>query len=367
MSAVIQLDRRFVSGVLASLLVLAACGESTPAAGADQPAKAAGSPASQWPAKAKASARSPAAGKPSTAGMIWVPGGEAQLGSQDGNPDAPIHTVRVSGFWIDQAEVTNAQFAQFVAATGFVTDAEKTPSSEDLPGVPAEALVAGSLVFAPPPDAVDLREFWAWWSYVPGACWRHPTGPGSSILGREDHPVVHVSWRDAASYAKWANKRLPTEAEWEYAARAGLDRNRYVWGEQQKVKGRWPANIWQGEFPRTNTQEDGFAKTAPVRAFAPNRLGIHGMSGNVWEWCHDWYHPRGYGDPDRTSVDPLGPSISYDPDEPGAQKRVMRGGSYLCSDVYCLGYLPGTRMKSTPDTSLCHTGFRCVADAPAPN
>ncbi len=321
----------------------------------------------QYPDMVKAAKRQPPKNLPATAGMVWVPGGEAQLGSQEGDPDAPIHGVQVSGFWIDQTEVTNAQFAAFVKATGFVTDAEKTPTAQDLPGVPKDKLVAGSLVFVPPPSAVDLREFWSWWSYVQGASWQHPDGPGSSTLGCEDHPVVHVSWRDARSYAAWVNKRLPTEAEWEFAARAHLDRQRYVWGDQQRVQGRWPANIWQGEFPQANSEEDGFAKTAPVRAFSANGLGIYGMSGNVWEWCQDWYHPRGYGDPSQLAVDPLGPSISYDPDEPGAQKRVMRGGSFLCSDVYCLGYLPGTRMKSTPDTSLCHTGFRCVADAPAPS
>lgn len=353
------------------LLVLLSCGEpgegGSGGAGRVDAAQSSAQTAAQWPAMERPRARAADQATPSTAGMVWVPAGEAQLGSQDGNSDAPIHAVKLSGFWIDQAEVSNAQFAQFAKATGYVTDAERKPTPEDLPGVPAELLVAGSLVFTPPPNAVDLREFWAWWSYVPGACWRHPDGPGSTTLGREDHPVVHVSWRDAQAYAKWANKRLPTEAEWEFAARAGLDRQRYVWGQSPKVQGRWPANIWQGEFPGANSEEDGFATTAPVRAFAPNALGVYGMSGNVWEWCQDWYHPRGYGDPSKLAVDPLGPSISYDPDELGAQKRVMRGGSFLCSDVYCLGYLPGTRMKSTPDTSLCHTGFRCVADAPAPN
>ena len=301
-----------------------------------------------------------------TRGMVWVPAGEARLGSQESAPDAPMRTVRLTGFYIDAAEVTNRDFEAFTKATGYVTDAERRPTTEEIPGVPEELLVAGSLVFTPPPDAVDLREFWSWWSYVPGANWRQPTGPGSSTLGREDHPVIHVSWRDATAYAKWARKRLPTEAEWEFAARGGLAEQRYAWGSEQKVKGRWPTNIWQGEFPSNNTEEDGFLTTSPVRAFDPNRLGIYGMSGNVWEWCQDWYHPNGYGDTSVVAVDPVGPNTSYDPDEPGAQKRVMRGGSYLCSDVYCLGYLPGTRMKSTPDTSLCHTGFRCVVNAEPP-
>lgn len=299
-------------------------------------------------------------------GMVWIAGGQATLGSQNGDRDAPLHRVRLSGFWIDAAEVTNDQFAAFVAATGYRTDAERKPTAEEVPGVPAHLLVAGSLVFTPPSDAVDLRDFWRWWSFVEGASWRRPTGPGSSIKGRGKHPVVHVSWRDATSYAKWAKKRLPTEAEWEFAARGGLDQNRYVWGQEQKVAGVWPANIWNGDFPRRNTREDGYEGTAPVRAFLANGYGLHGMSGNVWEWCQDWYHPDGYGDGAKVSVDPKGAARSYDPQEPGAQKRVMRGGSFLCSDVYCLGYLPGTRMKSTPDTSLCHTGFRCVSDAPAP-
>lgn len=302
----------------------------------------------------------------STNGMIWVPAGEAMLGSQEGDHDAPLHRVKLSGFWVDETEVTNAQFAAFVKATGHVTTAERVPTKEELPGVPEELLKAGSLVFQPPNDAVDLRQFWTWWNFVEGASWREPDGPGSSIIGREDHPVVHVSWDDAMAYAKWCGKRLPTEAEWEFAARGGLDQKRYVWGDEQRVAGRWQANIWQGEFPRKNTEADGFWTTAPVRAFPKNALGIFGMSGNVWEWCSDWYHPMGYGDPTKLAVDPQGPKDSYDPDEPGAKKRVMRGGSFLCSDVYCLGYLPGTRMKSTPDTSLCHTGFRCVADAPPP-
>ena len=302
----------------------------------------------------------------STDGMVWIPGGKATLGSQEGDADAPLHRVEVSGFWMDETEVTNRQFGAFVKATGYITDAEKKPTPEEVPGVPESELIPGSLVFTPPPNAVDLNEFWQWWTYVPNANWRHPEGPGSSTIGLEEHPVVHVSWRDATAYAKWANKRLPSEAEWEYAARGGLDQQRYVWGGEQRVNGRLPVNIWQGEFPHNNTQEDGFLTTAPVRTFAANGYGLWGMSGNVWEWCQDWYHPNGYGDASALVVDPRGPSISYDPQEPGAKKRVMRGGSFLCSDVYCLGYLPGTRMKSTPDTALCHTGFRCVVTAPAP-
>jgi len=323
-------------------------------------------PEGQWPEMLEPVSRAPSPNAPSTKGMIWVPGGEARLGSQERDADAPMRRVRISGFWIDAVEVSNAEFAKFAKATNYVTIAERTPSAEEFPTVPKDKLVPGSLVFTPPPNAVELREFWAWWSYVPSANWRQPEGPGSSILGREDHPVVHVSWQDAQAYVKWANKRLPTEAEWEFAARGGLDQQRYVWGDQQKLGGRWPANIWQGHFPQDNTQDDGFLTTNPVRTFEPNAFGIYGMSGNVWEWCQDWYHPRGYGDPSLVAVDPRGPKASFDPDEPGMGKRVQRGGSFLCSDVYCLGYLPGTRMKSTPDTSLCHTGFRCVVNAGPP-
>jgi formylglycine-generating enzyme required for sulfatase activity len=304
--------------------------------------------------------------QPSTEGMVWIAGGEAVLGSQVGEPDAPLHRVRLDGFWLDATEVTNAQFARFVAATGYVTDAEKKPSAEEIPGVPEDQLFAGSLVFTPPADAVDLREFWQWWTFLAGADWRHPTGPGSTNVGLDEHPVVHVSWRDANAFAAWAGKRLPTEAEWEFAARGGLDQQRFVWGDDKVPDGVWRTNIWQGKFPTKNTLADGFATTAPVRAFAPNAFGLSGMSGNVWEWCSDFYHPRGYGDGKQVLVNPQGPERSFDPQEPGAVKRVMRGGSFLCSDEYCLGYLPGTRMKSSPDTSLCHTGFRCALTAEGP-
>ena len=310
-------------------------------------------------------AQSPAP-TPSTAGMVWIAGGEAVLGSQCGDADAPLHRVRITGFWLDATEVTNAQFAAFVQATRYVTDAEKPPSKEDVPNLPDAQRIAGSLVFTPPPDAVDLREFWTWWTFTPGASWQHPDGPASTIAGREQHPVVHTSWRDAVAYAKWAGKRLLTEAEWEFAARGGLDRRRYVWGGEPPTAKAPRLNIWQGPFPRENKRTDGFLGTCPVTAFPANAFGLYGMSGNVWEWCSDWYHPQGYGDGKEIAVDPQGPDASLDPQEPGAKKRVMRGGSFLCSDAYCLGYLPGTRMKSTPDTALCHTGFRCALSAPGP-
>ena len=298
--------------------------------------------------------------------MVWIHGGEAMLGSQNGDRDAPLHRVRLDGFWLDATEVTNAQFAAFVLAVHHVTDAEKKPTPEEVPGAAADQLVPGSLVFTPPADAVNLREFWQWWTFVPGACWRHPAGPSSTLAGKDDHPVVHVSWRDAVAYAVWAKKRLPTEAEWEYAARGGLDQQRYVWGDDARPGGVWQCNIWQGTFPQQNTCADGFLTTSPVRAFPPNAFGLFGMSGNVWEWCHDHYRADGYGDGKLVALNPQGPDTSFDAQEPGVEKRVMRGGSFLCSDVYCLGYLPGTRMKSTPDTSLCHTGFRCAMTAPPP-
>jgi len=298
-------------------------------------------------------------------GMVWIEGGEAVLGSQDGDPDAPMHTVRLGGFWIDATEVTNAEFARFVEATGYVTDAEKPIPAEDVPDLPPERRLPGSLVFTPPPGAVDLHEFWNWWTFVHGADWRHPGGPDTDLDGKQDHPVVHVSWRDAQRYAEWAGKRLPTEAEWEFAARGGLAGKVFVWGDEPTSKESPMANIWQGTFPNYNSRQDGYLTTAPVRAFAANGFGLFGMSGNVWEWCQDWYRPDAY-DATRVVTDPHGPASGFDPREPDVPKRVMRGGSFLCSDVYCRGYLPGTRMKSSPDTSLCHTGFRCVSDAPAP-
>src|SRR5687768_14136199 len=241
--------------------------------------------------------------------MVWIPPGEAVLGSQNGDRDAPLHRVRLTGFWLDVAEVTNVDFAEFVASTGYVTDAEKVPTAEELPGVPESERRAGSLVFRPPPDAVDLREFWTWWKFVPGACWRAPEGPGSDLRGRPTHPVVHVSWRDAVAYAAWAKKRLPTEAEWEYAARGGLDQKRYVWGDDPRTKAP-NANIWQGTFPRENDRLDGYAGTCAVVVFPKNGYGLWGMSGNVWEWCSDWYHPEGYGTGKEVLVDPRGPSES---------------------------------------------------------
>jgi formylglycine-generating enzyme len=306
------------------------------------------------------------------AGMVWVPGGDFAMGAADGDQEArpdelPAHRVRVDGFWMDETEVTNAQFRAFVEATGYVTMAERAPVWEELqkqlpPGTPKppdDQLVAASLVFTGTKGPVGLEDFSQWWTWTPGADWRHPEGPGSSIDGKDDHPVVHVSWDDAAAYAKWAGKRLPTEAEWEFASRGGLDGKRYAWGDDPLTVAR--ANTWQGTFPYSNTIEDGYATTAPVRAFAANGYGLYGTAGNVWEWCADWYRNDTYAaSAGRVSVNPAGPESSFDPGDPTAPKRVSRGGSFLCHASYCASYRPAARMRSTPDTAMQHTGFRCV-------
>ncbi len=309
-------------------------------------------------------------------GMVRIPGGTFWMGQQvrsdmphrandmrDMTDSRPLHRVKVSAFWMDQTEVTNAQFAAFVKATRYVTIAERKPRAEDFPGAPPENLVPGSAVFAPPSGPVDLDgSSYQWWTYQKGANWRHPEGPNSTLKGREDHPVVHVAWADAAAYAKWAGKRLPTEAEWEFAARGGLDRKPYVWGDQFKPKGRFMANTFQGSFPKKNTREDGFQTTSPVKQFAPNAFGLYDMAGNVWEWCSDWYRPDYFGLLAKAGLasNPKGPSSSFDPAEPGIQKRVMKGGSFLCTDQYCSRFMPGGRGKGEPDTSTSHVGFRCV-------
>jgi formylglycine-generating enzyme required for sulfatase activity len=293
-------------------------------------------------------------------GMVWVPGGSFRMGDEDARfPDAqPVHLVHVDGFWMDKTEVTNAQFVRFVEATGYQTVAERKPDPKDFPGAPPENLVPGSIVFTPPKAEVSLENHYVWWRYVPGACWRHPEGPGSDLKGRENHPVVHVCWEDAAAYAKWAGKRLPTEAQWEYAARGGLERKPYGWGDELLPGGKWQANIWQGRFPVENTLADGYRTTAPVGSFPPNGYGLYDMAGNVWEWCADWYRPDYYKiSPQRN---PLGPDSSHDPAEPGIPKRVQRGGSFLCSDLYCVRYRPGTRGKGAVDSGQSHAGFRCV-------
>jgi len=296
--------------------------------------------------------------------MVWVPGGAFWMGCDDCEmPDAlPVHLVTVGGFWMDATPVTNAQFQKFVKATGYKTIAERAPDPKDFPGAPKENLVAGSAVFSPPFTEVSLDNFLNWWKYVPGANWRRPEGPQSDLKGREDHPVIQIAWEDAVAYAKWADKRLPTEAEFEFAARGGLDRNRYAWGNELKPGGKWAANIWQGRFPWKNRKEDGFERTSPVRAFPANGFGLYDMGGNVWQWCSDWYRPDYFEELAKQGVvkNPQGPESSFDPQEPGMPKRVQKSGSFLCSDQYCSRYLVGSRGKGAPDSGSSNTGFRCV-------
>ena len=301
-------------------------------------------------------------------GMIWIPGGTFWMGCEDcGMPDAlPVHQVTVDGFWIDVTPVTNEQFAKFVKATRYITIAERTPEAKDFPDAPPENLVPGAAVFSPPDHDVSLNNHYQWWSYVKGASWRHPDGPGSNLTGREQHPVVHVAWDDAMAYARWAGKRLPTEAEFEFAARGGLDRKRYSWGDELTPGGKWVANIWQGRFPVKDTGEDGYRSTSPVRAFPANGYGLYDMGGNVWQWCADWYRPDIYRERAVLPApihNPQGPDSSADPSELGVAKRVTRGGSYLCSDRYCSRYVVGSRGKSEPSTGSSNVGFRCVQSA----
>jgi sulfatase modifying factor 1 len=309
-------------------------------------------------------------------GMVWIPGGEYSMGCLDprplpgGGPDAmndarPLVRVRVDGFWMDKTEVTNAQFAKFVEATQYVTVAERVPKAEDFPDAPPENLVAGGVVFTPPANAVLLDNHFQWWAYVPGASWRHPLGPESNLEGKDNFPVVHVAFEDAEAYCKWAGKRLPTEAEWEFAARGGRTGEVYAWGDQFRPENRWMANTFQGQFPIRDTAQDGFAGIAPVAQFPENPYGLQDIAGNVWEWCADWYRADYYEQLSRqgaTIVNPRGPSDSWDPSEPNAAKRVHRGGSFLCTDQYCTRYMIGTRGKGEHSTGTNHIGFRCVQD-----
>lgn len=311
-----------------------------------------------------------AAPGPVPQGMIWVPGGEFWMGSSEPSfGDArPWHKTYVDGFWMDKTEVTNAEFARFVKATGYVTVAERTPRAEDFPNAPPENLVAGSVVFTPPDHPVALNDHFQWWNYVKGANWRHPEGPLSTIKGKENHPVVHIAHEDALAYCKWAGKRLPTEAEYEFAERGGLDRKPYAWGDEFRPNGKFMANTFQGHFPDKNTGEDGYITTAPVASFPPNGYGLYDLSGNVWEWTSDWYRPDYYktlADKGEIARNPQGPSDSFDPSEPSVAKRVHRGGSFLCTDQYCSRYMVGGRGKGEPDTGTNHLGFRCVKDVSA--
>lgn len=311
----------------------------------------------------------------SATGMKYIPGGTYMMGGDNDQASAdefPKHSVKVNGFWMDETEVTNAQFQKFVDATGYITTAEQKPDWDELkktlpPGTakpPDSLLVAASLVFRQSEREVNLHDYSQWWSWVAGANWKQPQGPGSSIKGKENHPVVHVSWFDAMAYCKWAGKRLPTEAEWELAARGGLVNNIYFWGNEHVNSGKPKTNSWEGKFPYFNEMKDGYLKSAPVRSYAANGYGLYDMAGNVWEWCSDWYDAEYYKPLANVTTDnPKGPSKSFDPEDRYTPKRSLRGGSFLCNDSYCSGYRVARRMKSSPDTGLEHTGFRCVKDA----
>src|SRR6516165_2897492 len=307
-----------------------------------------------------------------TSGMILIPGGTFRMGSDRHYPEErPVHGVSVGAFWIDRTPVTNRAFRKFVNATGHVTFAEIAPDPNDYPGALPHMLKAGSLVFAPPNHSVDLRDWSQWWMFKFGANWRRPYGPRSSISGLDDHPVVHVAYRDAEAYAKWAGKELPTEAEWEFAARGGLDDAEYAWGAEFMPDGQMMANTWQGEFPYIDFHTDGFDGTSPVGSFPPNGYGLYDMIGNVWEWTSDWYEAKHKAAPGSCCEGLRNPKggerdASYDPLTPAIMipRKVMKGGSYLCAPNYCRRYRPAARMAQMVDTSTCHLGFRCIAHVP---
>ncbi len=302
--------------------------------------------------------------------MAWIPGGTFLMGSNDHYPEeAPAHYVTVSAFWMDKTPVTNAQFSRFVEATGYKTVAERPLNPADYPGAKPEMLVPGSIVFKKPAHRVDLRNHLNWWTYEPGANWRRPLGPGSSLKKEmARHPVVHIAYEDAEAYAEWAGKELPTEAEWEFAARGGLEGAVYAWGDEFAPNGRMMANTWQGEFPIVNLLTDGYERTSPVGAFPPNGYGLYDMTGNVWEWTTDWYQEHGKiinsccasfnpkGGDREASIDLRTPEIRI-------PRKVLKGGSYLCAPNYCLRYRPAARLAQQIDSGTCHQGFRCVVRA----
>ena len=309
-------------------------------------------------------------------GMVWIPGGEFSMGAADppGMDDIgmkatadsrPIHRVYVDGFWMDKTAVTNSQFAAFVEATGYVTVAERQPRSEDFPDAPPENLVSGSVVFSPPDHSVQLNDYFQWWKYVAGANWKHPEGPNSTLAGKGQFPVVQIAYEDAQAYAKWADKRLPTEAEWEFAARGGLTGAPFVWGNEFRPNGKWMANTYEGHFPNQDTGEDGFVGISPVAKYPPNGYGLYDMAGDVWQWTSDWYRADYYAQlAQRGSIvrNPKGPDSPYDPSHSNELEKVHRGGSFLCTDQYCSRYMVGTRGKGEINTATNHLGFRLVKD-----
>ena len=300
--------------------------------------------------------------------MVWIPAGAFRMGSNDHYPEeAPVHRVTVDGFWIDRTPVTNRQFKAFVKATGHVTFAEIPPDPKDYPGALPHMLYAGSLMFAPPLSLKNLRDWSQWWTFMKGADWRHPYGPKSNINTSDDHPAVHVSYADALAYAKWAGKDLPTEAEWEFAARGGIDGAEFAWGDEFTPGGVHMANTWQGDFPLHNLHFDGYERTSPAKAFAPNGYGVHDMIGNVWEWTSDWWSTKHEADAPKACCIPENPrggpeDASFDPCLPNIKipRKVLKGGSHLCAPNYCRRYCPAARHAEPIDTSTSHVGFRCV-------
>ena len=300
--------------------------------------------------------------------MCRIPGGRFLMGSEDFYPEErPVHEVEVTGFWMDPHQVTNAEFRKFVKETGYVTLAERPLDPADYPDADPDLLVPGSLVFQKTSGPVDLNDYRNWWAYVPSAHWRRPGGPGTTFHGKGNHPVVHIAWEDAKAYARWVGKELPTEAEWEFAARGGLEGATFTWGDEHFPDGKAMANSWQGEFPWQNLQVDGFEGTSPVGSFPPNGYGLHDMAGNVWEWTSDWYTKRHPDQAEHACCVPTNPRISspeqsYNPGQPGEHipRRVIKGGSHLCAPNYCLRYRPAARQPQMIDTSMSHLGFRCV-------